>query len=121
MLPNFKEYDILFVSRIEPIDRYDVIIFKNDIFNETLIKRVYGLPGETISCVNGDLYIGSEKIDDICPCTEDTWGPCHVEDSCYFVLGDNRKYSADSRYLMIGQIEKNKIKGKVISKFSLPL
>jgi len=125
MEPNFFDNEYLIINEIsyrftEP-QRGDVIVFKNP-ENETqfFIKRVIALPKETIKIEEGDIYIrvqGGEnfiKIDesDYLPETTQTFGNYELElkKDEYFVLGDNRRNSKDSR--TIGPIKENLIMGK---------
>lgn len=82
--------------------RGDVIIFAfPDDEAQTYIKRIIGLPGETVEIISGSVYIN----DEVFPLQEDYlaesaighYGPYTVPDGCYFVMGDNRNHSVDSR------------------------
>lgn len=112
---------------LDHIKRFDIVIFtldldENDQEEDKLIKRVIGLPGETISFQgdNCDLYVNDNKIsqDFIDLETQAHTGikTYTVPENCYFVLGDNRKNSKDSRFF--GCVEKNKMEGilKVITR-----
>lgn len=84
-------------------ERYDIIIFEYpDYPSKTFIKRIIGLPGETVEIKNGNVYInGSEEPLDDSFCAEETegdFGPYVVPEDSYFVMGDNRNNSLDSRY-----------------------
>lgn len=95
--------------RLNGLERFDVVVFKYN--KDLLIKRVIGLPGETVEYLDNELYINYKKVD--IPFefeyTEDF--KYEVPDNEYFVLGDNRDNSKDSRYF--GSIKINDIKGKV--------
>ena len=101
-------------------DRFDIIVFyprKNN-SKEYYVKRVIGLPGETIQIINSEIYINGELL-------EEDYGknpilysgiakePITLSANEYFVLGDNRLSSFDSRYSDIGLITREKIDGKV--------
>lgn len=97
--------------------RYDIIIFKYPDDESVLyIKRIIGLPGETVTILNGKVYInGSEEpLDD--SFTPETplgdFGPYTVPGNSYFVLGDNRNYSFDSRYWENTFVREDQILGK---------
>ena len=91
------------------INRDDIVIIKTD--GKYIIKRVIGLPGETIACVDGVLYINEEPIDESSYLDSDyiesmkeegvdftsDFGPVTLKANEYFCLGDNRPNSADSR------------------------
>ncbi len=104
--------------RGEP-ERNDVIVFSQSknghgYYN---IKRVIGLPGETVEIVNGAVYIDGRKLTEVIPV--ESMRVAGLADKAivlgeneYFVLGDNRNYSEDSRFANIGIIVKNDIIGK---------
>ncbi|WP_455057298.1 signal peptidase I, partial [Jutongia sp.] len=82
------------------------------------IKRVIGLPGETVQIIDGSVYINNEKLDD------DVYGaatineagiaenPLVLGENQYFVMGDNRNMSTDSRNSYVGLVNKNDIIGE---------
>lgn len=112
--------------------RFDVIVFypfgkENDAY---YIKRVIGLPGETIQIVGDTIYIDGEVLEEDYgkdPMTKSGIAkePLTLGEDEYFVLGDNRTVSEDSRYPEIGPVTKDKIAGRAIlrifplSKFGL--
>lgn len=96
--------------------RFDIVVFPYE-YDVFYIKRVIGLPGETIQIKKGSIYIdgkklkenyGKEKIKDAGIASE----PLTLGENEYFVLGDNRNYSLDSREITIGAIPQKKIIGK---------
>ena len=79
-------------------ERFDIVIFKYpDDPSQLFVKRVIGLPGETVNIVDGKVYINDseEPLDDsFCPETpQGSFGPYEVPEGCYFMLGDNRNHS----------------------------
>lgn len=127
MEPNFYNKQYLVINEIsyrfqEP-SRGEVVVFKNpQNHREYYIKRIIGLPGEIIKVENGQVYIqeiGKDnfiQIEEIDYLPEDTktFGNIHdlkLKNNEYFVLGDNRKNSKDSRIL--GPISRELITGKV--------
>lgn len=109
--------------------RYDVIVFNQSknghgYYN---IKRVIGLPGETIEIINGYVYINGEQLEE-----EIVVEPMNIaglakeelvlQENEFFVLGDNRNSSEDSRFANIGIVVKSDIIGKAwlrLSPFSI--
>ena len=103
-------------------ERYDVIIFKYpDDESQLFIKRIIGLPGETVTIRDGKVYINDSTDplrDDFCPETPvGDFGPYEVPEGCYFMLGDNRNVSKDSRYWLNPYVEKDKIIGKAFLRY----
>ncbi|HUM84965.1 MAG TPA: signal peptidase I [Lachnospiraceae bacterium] len=102
--------------------RYDIIIFKYpDDETKYFIKRVIGLPGETVVIKSGKVYIdgSTEPLDDsFCPeQPKGDFGPYTVPQDCYFVMGDNRNDSHDSRYWINTYVTKDEILGKAFLRY----
>lgn len=104
-------------------NRGDIIVFKfPDDEKKDFIKRVIGLPGDIVEIKGKKVYINGSPIDDayavhsdpmLYPAglqPRDNFGPLTVPQDSYFVMGDNRDFSLDSRYW--GFVKLNKIKGK---------
>lgn len=112
---TLKNGDIVVLKKMDKVyKRFDIIVFNYN--NERLIKRVIGLPGETIKYQNNKLYINGNIIDDYNNLTSTDfdlqyYGYSKIPDGYYFVMGDNRDVSLDSR--KIGLISKNVILGTV--------
>lgn len=108
--------------KFEDPQRYDIVIFKYpDNPQELYIKRIIGLPGETVNIVDGKVYIDGdeEPLDDsFCPETPiGNFGPYEVPAGCYFMLGDNRNYSKDSRFWDNTYVQEEQIVGKAIIRY----
>ncbi|MCI9279732.1 MAG: signal peptidase I [Bacilli bacterium] len=100
--------EYMLLNKMSKIERFDIVVVKAN--NDELIKRIYGLPGETISIENNTIYINDKKIEDAYAYGENSdFEKITLEEDEYFILGDNRAVSLDSRY--IGPIKKNQIKG----------
>lgn len=127
MNPNFKNRDILILDKLtyrfkEP-KRGDVIAF-NTSDDNFFIKRIIGLPGEKIELIDDTLYINDIEykenyLNDV---TTDDFrleelGYDTIPEDMYFVLGDNRNNSKDSRNPSIGLVKKENIMGKVRLRF----
>ncbi len=97
--------------------RFDIIVFSKD-KEENFIKRIIGLPGEKVEIRKGVIYInGKELVEEfglepISPESESL--EIQLKKGEYFVLGDNRKVSLDSRYAAIGPVRRKEIVGKVL-------
>jgi len=125
MEPNFKEGDYLIVDqlsyRLREPKRGEVVVFKSQT-NSRLIKRIIGLPQEEIEIKNGKIFVLNEALDETAYLYKDHY---HLEDikvklreGEYFVLGDNRAFSLDSR--KFGPIKREDMIGKVFFKIGFP-
>ena len=119
MEDTLKSHDLVIINklvyRIKDIERFDIVVVKQG--KSKLIKRVIGLPGDTLKFENNILYINGEIVEEPY-LREETldfslakfnYDNDVIPDKCYFVMGDNRDDSLDSRYF--GCIEKKDILG----------
>ena len=119
MDPTLQDGDLMILNKLSyklgSINRFDIVVVdKGDTY---IIKRVIGLPGEKVKFENNKLYINDQEI-------EESFLPegkvtndfeTIVKDDCYFVMGDNRQISLDSREL--GCFDISMIKGKTSLSF----
>lgn len=113
MKNTLKNGDILLLYKLGSINKLDIIVLDEEKDNEKIIKRVIGLPGETVAIKKGKIYINDKVIDDEYAYGETSdYDKVTLEDDEYFILGDNRLISKDSRYF--GPIKKSEIKGKIV-------
>ena len=106
-----------FVYRFEPIERGDVVVFWYPLDrSKSFIKRVVGLPGETVEIRQGALYVDGKNIPEpyVPAQYEDLsdFGPVRVPKDSYFVMGDHRVSSNDSR--VFGPVESQFIYGRAV-------
>lgn len=114
MYPTLDDGEVgivnLIKARTGSIKRFDIVVVKSEYLNEYIIKRVVGLPGETVEYNATKLYINGEVVDE--PFISDVYtadsGPVTLEENEYFCVGDNRTNSIDSR--SIGTIKSTEIK-----------
>ncbi|MBE5937042.1 MAG: signal peptidase I [Lachnospiraceae bacterium] len=101
-------------------DRFDIIVFYpygKDVPEEYYVKRIIGLPGEKIQIIGEDIYVNDEILEENYgkyPITDPGIAsePIVLGEEEYFVLGDNRKVSEDSRFF--GPVERENISGHVV-------
>ena len=107
-------------------ERYDIVIFRYpDDESQLFIKRIIGLPGETVTIRDGKVYIddSTEPLDDsFCPETplggeQYRDGVYEVPEGHYFMMGDNRNHSSDSRYWQNKYVARDKILGKAVLRY----
>ena len=112
MMTTLHDGDIMILNiigyKFEKIKRFDIVVV--DEGNEYLIKRIIGLPGEEVEYKDNKLYINGKKVKENYGSQETEDFKVKVENNSYFVLGDNRTNSLDSRHF--GSFSKNKIIGK---------
>lgn len=119
MMPRLTDQERIFINkfvyRLEQIHRGDVVVFRypGDP-SKSYIKRVIGLPGDTVEIHRGVVYVNGEKLDEpyVVPEFRGTQSvaPTHVEAGRYYVLGDHRNSSNDSR--VWGTVPRELIYGK---------
>lgn len=122
MTPTLADGDQLIVEKVsyyfrEP-ERYDIIVFPYpEEPKKHYIKRIIGLPGETVQIIDGYVYINGELLDEhygneVMNNAGVASEPIVLGDDEYFVLGDNRNNSEDSRYAAVGNIKRSDIDGR---------
>ena len=97
--------------------RYDIIIFHfPDDEKRLFVKRLIGLPGDTIELKDGQVYINGvndmENEPFVSSDKHDNFGPYTVPENCYFMLGDNRAHSNDSRFWYNKCVRRDQIVGR---------
>ena len=128
MIPTLEVGDRVLVlkfwyamPKIEP-KRGQIAVFKYPVDpRRDFVKRIIGLPGDKVEIRNGTVYVNDKEVKD--------YSKDHTTDSCelkgkfhlssdeYFVLGDNRDNSNDSRYKEVGPVKRSKITGRIIFRF----
>ena len=113
MKPTLDGGELMILNKMAKIDRFDIVVakVKKQGKNEELIKRVIGLPGETISCEDGVIYINGKRQDEeYSKGLTENFDRIELGDDEYFLMGDNRENSADSR--LFGPFKSKDIKGQ---------
>ena len=108
---TLHEGDIMILNLLDDkYEREEIVVVDKSVEGSMIIKRIIGLPGEKISCQEGTIYINDIKYDDPYAngMTSD-FGEILLKDDEYFVLGDNRLVSLDSR--IFGAVPEKAIKG----------
>ncbi len=122
MLPTLLDRETMFVEKVSYMlgkpERGDIVICFYPGYKESCVKRVVGLPGETLTIRSGKVWIDGEPLNE-----SEYWKDLilswdmqfKVEEGSVFVMGDNRNASKDSRNTSVGCIPYEKILGKVRS------
>ena len=137
MMPTYEDGDRVIVNKIgkaiSDFERFDIVVFKAT-ESEDYIKRIIGVPGDHVEYKNDELYINGEKyeepyleqqklqLNDHGDLTydfklEEITGLSYIPEGYYFVLGDNRRVSNDSRNPSVGLISMDDILGKASIRF----
>lgn len=121
MSPTLEADDMCLIDRLsydlsEP-KRFDVVVFKRADSGQQGVKRVIGLPGETVQIVSGAVYINNHRLEDERLGSVDLPGiaenPVELQEDEYFLLGDNADSSEDSRFPNIGNVRRSRIEGRL--------
>lgn len=118
MNPTYFDGDKIYVYRLETPNRGDVMVV--DEGDKYVIKRCIGIPGDTIQVYDGFVYVNDEKIQEdylkVGEITADAGianSPVELNEGEYFMMGDNRSISYDSRH--VGKIKEEQILGVVLN------
>lgn len=123
MLNTLEDSEFMIATKFDYLmgdpERFDIVIcdYPNTDDGMYRVKRVIGLPGETIELTaDGDLYVNGEYVEqnfDMKSKPYQAYGPITVQEGKYVVMGDNRGNSKDSRDRFVGPLERKMIKGHV--------
>jgi len=112
MNPTLEDKEVILLVKatkyFKDYDRFQIVVVKEG--NSYIIKRIIGLPGETIECIDGLIYIDGKLLEDLYgDGITSNFTEVNLDNDEYFVMGDNREVSQDSR--VIGPVKKSTIKG----------
>jgi len=116
MKSTLNDGDILILNKLDKTyERFDIVVI--DVNNTKLVKRIIGLPGESIEYKDNELYINGKLLEDVDVSRtndftlEELYEIEALPDDIYFVMGDNRNNSSDSRDYRVGLIKSSDIVG----------
>lgn len=110
MIPTLKDGEIMLLYKLGEIKRNDIVVIDTDSSDGYIIKRLIGMPGDTVEYEKGKLYINGKQVEDKYGFGEtEDFEKVKLEDNEYFVMGDNRVWSKDSR--VFGAVKKEDILG----------
>ena len=126
MMPLLNSGDVVLVNKLiydfwKP-QRLDVVVFERE-DKRAFVKRVIGLPGETVQIQGGYVYVNGERLEadnglDQVSLAGLAESPVKLGEDEYFLLGDNRDSSEDSRFANVGNVKEEQILGKVWMRIS---
>ena len=121
MAPLLRGDDVVLMDRLAydfgTPERFDVVVFERE-DHKSNIKRVIGLPGEVVQITDGVIYIDGQRLEaenglDTSVLAGVAENPVTLGEDEYFLLGDNRDGSEDSRFVNMGKIKRDQIQGKI--------
>jgi signal peptidase I len=121
MAPLLSDHELIFINRLvyhfEPVQRGDVVVFWYPLDRtKSFIKRIVALPGETVEIWQGLVYVNGNWLPEFCVPSQyedlSNFGPLQVPSESYFVMGDHRSSSNDSR--VFGPVASRSIYGRAV-------
>ena len=110
---TLEDGQILLLYKLSNIDYGDIIVLDEEKEGEIIIKRIIGMPGDTVSINDNTVYVNGEELEEDYAYGETSdYEEITLGDDEYFILGDNRPISKDSRYF--GPVKEDEIIGKII-------
>ena len=115
MYPTLKDRQIHLMKVSDNVERGDIVVVKSDVLDTVIIKRMIALPGDTIEISKNVIYVNGEAIEEPyiaeAMTTKDV-SLYKLQEDEYFVCGDNRNHSTDSRH--IGPITSKELMGRYL-------
>ena len=110
---TLEDGQILLLYKLANVDYGDIVVLDEEKEGEIIIKRIIGMPGDTVSIRDNTIYVNGEEVEEDYAYGETSdYDEVTLGDDEYFILGDNRLISKDSRYF--GPLKEDELMGEVI-------
>lgn len=124
MEPLYNDHTMVIASRWTEPKHQDIVLIRSSALNELIVKRVIGLPGDTLKIQDNAVYLNGQPLNEpyvAYPGGSGNMDELVIPEHMLFVLGDNRAVSLDSRSPLLGLVPDSELIGTVMFSFQSPV